>query len=316
MAGTKTFILNLLASTCLLAQTDYFPLQTGNQWIYQGTDSAYTVEVGPAQAFGSNSYFLVTGLPSTPQVLLRKDEAGRILMYDSTAKQEKVWLDPTADRAATGVDSCNAESVIESREAKYSGPIGDFVTALAVKYTFGGCADAGLESDVYLPSVGLVQRKWQTIAGTRQFDLVYAKLGETTFIRGSEVSFTLAINRASFQPATRWFNSTPLIARMTLNNSTDETLEAVFNSGQTYDLVIRNDKGESVYRWSATRTFPAVVRQEKFPRGEKTWVEQIPLTTSDGSALPAGRYSLEAFLTTDHPKPYGATVNFQILPEK
>jgi hypothetical protein len=306
-----------MASTCLLAQTDYFPLQTGNQWIYQGANGTYTVEVGPEQLMGDRAggmnYFIVKGLPSTPEVYLRKDDAGRILMYDVNTQKPKVWLDPTVDRAATGVDPCNAESVIESREAKYSGPIGEFVTGLAVKYTFGGCADAGLDGDVYLPSVGLVQRKWQTIAGTQQFDLIYAKLGETTFIRGAEVSFTLAINRASYSPSTRWFNSTPLIARMTLNNSTDETLDAVFSSGQTYDLVIRNDKGETVYTWSATRTFPAVVRQEKFPRGEKTWVEVIPLTTNDGTALPAGRYSLEAYLTTDHPKPYGATVNFQIL---
>lgn len=314
MPGTKTFILNVIASTCLLAQTDYFPLQTGNQWVYQGTQGAVTVEVGASQSVQGNDYFLVKGLPSTPEVLLRKDGAGRILMFDAQAKQERVWLDTTVDRAATGVDACNADSVVESRTAKYSGPVGEFETALAVRYTYGGCADAGLESDVFLPSVGLVQRTWQTIAGTRQFDLIYAKLGETTYVRGSEVSFTLAVNRASFVPSSRWFNTIPLIARMTLSNSTDETLEAVFNSGQTYDLIIRNEKGEAVYRWSATRTFPAVVRQEKFPRGEKTWVETIPLTTSDGTALPAGRYSLEAFLTTDHPKPYGATVNFQILP--
>lgn len=92
MPGTKTFILNVIASTCLLAQTDYFPLQTEiNGFIRQRR--APSPWKWASQSVQGNDYFLVKGLPSTPEVLLRKDGAGRILMFDAQAKQERVWLD-------------------------------------------------------------------------------------------------------------------------------------------------------------------------------------------------------------------------------
>ena len=41
-----------------------------------------------------------------------------------------------------------------------------------------------------------------------------------------------------------------MTARMTLRVVQDQPLALTFNTGQLYDLVIRNANGDGVYRWS------------------------------------------------------------------
>ena len=243
MLGTRTFTLSLLLTTALFAQVEYLPLYTGNQWVYRGAAGQFTVSVEKAAEFDGHEYHLVRGFPSMPEVYLRSDDEGRVWMWDSEAKIEKIWLDFTASEAPTGVDRCNALSRVESRDAKYSGPVGDFVNALRVRYTYGGCADAGIDSDVFLPYVGLVQRMAQTIAGPRAYDLVYARLGAVAVVTEPEVSFGVAVDRAGTS------------VRLTLRNTTGTPLELEFGSGQTFDVAVRDEAGKDVWVWSDGRNF-------------------------------------------------------------
>ncbi|HEY3440950.1 MAG TPA: BsuPI-related putative proteinase inhibitor [Paludibaculum sp.] len=278
MLGTKTFTLSLLMAGALFGQVEYLPLQTGNQWVYRGAAGQFTVVVEKSAAFEGLDYFRVKGFPSTPEVYLRNDGEGRVWMWDAAAKREKVWLDFQADEAPTGVDPCNALSRVESREAKYTGPVGEFVNALRVRYTVAGCADAGVDSDVFLPYVGLVQRMVQTIAGPRAYELVYARLGEMAVITEPEVSFGVAVDRAA------------KAVRLTLRNTTGTPLELNFGSGQTFDVVVRDEEGKDVWRWSEGRGFTEALRSESVS-GERVWVVALPV-------LKGGRYSVEGWLTT------------------
>ncbi len=287
MPGTKTFTLSLLLAGALFGQVEYLPLQTGNQWVYRGPAGQFTVAVEKSAAFEGLDYFLVKGFPSTPEVYLRNDAEGRVWMWDGEAKREKVWLDFPADEAPTGVDPCNALSRVESREAKYTGPVGEFVNALRVRYTIAGCADAGIDSDVFLPYVGLVQRMVQTIAGPRAYELVYARLGEIAVITEPEVSFGVAVDRAA------------KAVRLTLRNKTGVPLELNFGSGQTFDVVVRDEEGKDVWRWSDGRGFTQALRSETVS-GERLWVVTLP-------ELKAGRYSVEGWLTTMGGKRFAAT---------
>ncbi|MGJ5819621.1 BsuPI-related putative proteinase inhibitor [Paludibaculum fermentans] len=305
------------------AQTDYFPLQAGNQWIYRSTAGSFTLQVVESQAAGDQEYFLVRGLPSQPEVLLRKDDAGRIFIWDAASKTDKVWLDLTAAEGVeteTGVDSCNKSSVVTSRQAAYKGPVGEFSNALTVRYTIANCADAGIDSDAWLPSVGLLRRTWQTFAGPRPYDLVYAKLGGRTVISEPELAFGLSLDRAVYvadlMPPVDPNKAVPLLLlRMTLRNTTRDNLTLNFPSGQVYDLVIRSANGRQVYQWSASKTFAAVLHSETI-KGESNWVVSVPLgdqTTAASQPWPDGRYTVEAWLTTDGGKLYGGTVAFEIM---
>ena len=278
MLGTRTFTLSLLLTTALFGQVEYLPLQTGNLWVYRGPAGQFTLDVGKPVAFDGLDYFQVRGFPATPEVYLRNDGEGRVWMWDGAAKRERVWLDFTADEAATGVDPCNALSRVESREAKYSGPVGEFVNALRVRYTIAGCADTGVDSDVFLPYVGLVQRMVQTIAGPRAFELVYARLGEVAVITEPEVSFGVAVDRGA------------KAVRLTLRNTTGAPLKLEFGSGQTFDVVVRDEDGKDVWQWSDGRGFTQALRSETVS-GERVWVVALPV-------LKAGRYSVEGWLTT------------------
>lgn len=294
MLGTRTFTLSLWLTTALCAQVEYLPLQTGNRWVYRGTAGQFTVAVEKPATFDGRDYFLVRGFPSTPEVYLRNDDEGRIWMWDGLAKREKLWLDFTANEAPTGVDPCNALSRVESREAKYSGPVGEFVNALRVRYTYAGCADAGVDSDVFLPYVGLVQRMAQTIAGPRAYDLVYARLGEVAVVTEAEVSFGVAVDRAVTS------------ARLTLRNQTGGPLELKFSSGQMFDVVVREESGADIWRWSDGRVFTQAVMSE-LVSGERLFVVKLPV-------LKAGRYAVEGFLTTVDGKRFVASTGVEVRP--
>ncbi len=299
MPGAKTFILSLAACSALWAQTEYLPLQTGNTWIYRSNAGSFTVEVGKPETFGGASYFAVRGFPSTPAVWLRNTDEGRILMWDAQTKTEKIWLDTATavpGESPTGVDPCNEFSRVESREAKYSGPIGEFTNALSVRYSYGSCADAGLDGDVLQPWVGIVQRTAQTIAGPRKYDLVYARIGGVTVLTAPEVSFTVAASQAQ----------TALDVRLSLRNTTAAPTELNFNSGQQFDVVLYDENGKEVYQWSRGKAFTQVVGHVTVS-GEKSWLVEAPLTD-----IPAGRYALKGWLTTSDGPNYSGTVAITI----
>jgi hypothetical protein len=100
---------------------------------------------------------------------------------------------------------------------------------------------------------------------------------------------------------------------MTLRNWTGTPLELVFPSGQSYDVVIRNEKDEVVYRWSDGKAFTMVFRRETLaPRQERHYVVTARLGDKSGKPLPQGRYTAEAWLATEGGKRYAATVGFDL----
>lgn len=303
MPGTRTFTLSLLASAALFGQApDYLPLQAGNVWVYRGKTGSFTVETGPPSVFGGNEYFPVSGLPSTPALLLRNTPGGRIMMWDKSTQQEKIWLDtstPVAAESPTGVDPCVAFSRIESREAKYKGPVGEFTNVLAVRYAPGKCADAGLDADYFLPWVGLLQRVEQSIVGPRAYDLVYARLGGVTVISAPESGFGLALTQTQ----------NAIDARISLRHTGPQPLALVFPSGQQFDVEVYNESGKLVFQWSEGMRFIQALTKVSV-LGEKIWMAEIPL-----DRLQPGSYAVRAWLTTMDGPVYTASAAV-VIPKK
>lgn len=326
MPGIRTTTLSLLFCSALVAQTVWLPLDEGNVWVYRatgaGNPAGQTVRVERTAVFGDRTYALVAGSNLTP-AWLRNDDNGRIMIWDERTSSEKVYLDTVAKPGGiseSSVDPCNPTSTVVSREAKYAGPLGEFANGLQIKYGFGGCADAGIDTDIFLPYVGLVSRTVQTIAGPRRYDLTYARLGTATLVSAPELSFGLSIDNpapvANLMPPVDPQTAVPVIhARIALRNSTATQATLRFATGQLYEMVLWNEQGKVVWRYSDGKAFTQAFQTVTLSKGEMAWTEAIRLTGSqtggmwfNGTALPAGRYVLECWLTTDEGRTFTASV--------
>ena len=296
-------------AVCAFAQTpEYLPLQTGNQWIYRtsGFGADLVVEIARTQTVANRTYFELAGFPEGP-VWLRASGNGDYLAYDPETRQERPWLSFSAAegaRFASGVNSCNPAATIVTKSFRGAFSLGEFSTVAQVRYEPGTCADAGLESDFWLPYFGLLRRTEITIAGPRTYELVYARINGVLLVHTPSTSFAITADPPRYTPLGR---PESLTVRLTLRHSFGLPLDLTFPSGQSFDFALRDEKGSEVYRWSATRTFPAVVQNVRVI-GEKNWLAVIPL---DG--IPAGKYTLEGWLTTA-PLAYRAQMAVEIRP--
>jgi hypothetical protein len=297
------------------AEPDYFPLQLGNQWIYReaglGAGEPVVVDIPKAEVLEGRFYHLVRGFPGG-DLWLRMGENGTLFAFDTGARRDRVWVafaTPEGQRYDTEISECNRTAVIDSKRAKFRGPVGEFDQALRIVYPPGNCADAGITDEFYLPYVGLVQRTNTTIAGPRTLELTYARLGGVTVVSAPEVAFTLSLDRAKYA-----VQSPPavLTARLTLRYTQSEPIRLTWPSGQRFDLEIRNERGDKVYRWSDGKAFILIFGVEEFVHGEKNFSVEVPLADANSRALPPGKYVAEGWLVTS-PKVYAATVGFEIV---
>ncbi len=299
----------LLVATAALAQPDYLPMQTGNQWIYRSSaGSVMTLEVKQSAEFGGLLYWLLQGLPDGDH-WLRRDENGSVFAYDPASRQEQLWyafLTPVGQRYQTFLPgSYGSPAVINSTKAIYWGPIGWFNWALEIQYP--GVYQVGIYRELFLPYVGLVHRE-QGGGGPSliTWDLVYARLGRVTYVSEPEVSFGLTLDRSVY-PA-----SADMLVRMTLRNTNWTPLQIQFPTSQTFDFVVRDAKGAVVYRWSDGKAFLTVLHAETFGFGEKNYAILVPLAATAGGPLPPGKYVAEAWLATTAPQSYRASAGFEI----
>jgi hypothetical protein len=311
MRGTKTTILNALLLAATLpafgADPDYFPLAVGNSWVYKVTEGripdVQTVEVTSTTSFDGRDYYAVKFFER--DAFLRMATDGTLFEYDSSGKREKVWVAFGSDPGqafTTEIDSCNKTGKIDSKAARYSGAIGNFTNALQVTFT-QSCADAGIQNQIFLPYVGLVQHVVDNIAGARKYTLIYSRTGVTE-VTTSEIRFSLSLDSATY-PADAKTATPEMMARLTMRNTTPDPIVLQFPSAQSYDLKIRNEKGDVVYVWSADKIFAQVLRTETFNPGERNYIVRVPLP-----GLPTGKYVVDAYLTTAIPASYAASVGF------
>jgi hypothetical protein len=286
----------------------WLPLMEGSQWVYRASWRNATqvrVEVTGKRQVDGREYYVVTGWPGRGwETLLRQDGGGRIWELVREGSHERLFLDANTEvgrEAGNAGDHCTGSGILAERPAKAKTVLGDFDYGAKVQYNVGPCADAGVQSDTWLPWVGLIQREFITIAGPRTYELVYARLGDVTVITAPELSFQIALDKtehvaSDVLPAV--IGAEPVLhIRLALRNTTDTPVLLEFPSGQDFDIVLRNEKGDEVRRWSDGRAFPAIVRQERFT-GERVWLAELVLQARDGTALPAGNYRIEAEITT------------------
>lgn len=310
VTGVFTLFLVLGAAGAAWGQTEFFPLQTGNQWIYRGPAGVWSAQIVRAEVIGAHEYFLWQS-STGEEAWLRMAEDGTLWQLEPEGQGEQVrvaFATPEGGVFETVADPCNREGVMEKKNTVHRGPVGEYYGALAVRYPAANCADAGLDREVYAPWIGLVHRSGITIAGPRASELIYARLGGVTVLSAPEVAFSLTLDRAVYrEPA--------LLARITLRHSQPEPIPLIFPSGQTFELVIRSERGDEVYRWSEGKAFTLAIRRQEFSAGEFNWPVTVELRDREGKPFPPGRYFAEAWLTTMGPKAFAASAPLEITPD-
>lgn len=322
MLGIRTITTSFLCFTALAAEPDYFPLQPGNQWVYRCSgfcgEEAPVLGIARYGEFNGKNYSLLKGFHGS-EAWLRQDDDGVLWAFDAASGQEARWYSFFASEGEsfqTSVDPCATTASIASRNAEYDGPAGRFANTLRVVYAPGQCADAGLAEEFFLPRTGLLRRSETTIGGPRTYDLIYSRIGGVYVIGAPHLSVALSIDRPVYYmnlmpPVDPGASVPTMTARLTLRNTTDHPIQLAFPSGQRYELEIRNEKGEVVYRWSDGKAFPLMFGEETFGPGERNYTILVRLADKDGKPLPPGNYVAAAWITTE-PRLYDASVSFEI----
>jgi hypothetical protein len=301
----------------LCAQTDYFPLQRGNQWTYRAQGPLgghFNVEVTQQERIGNAEYFKVEGFPGGPYWLRHREDGRLVALVNGV---EKIWAAFNESGWVAEVDPCTGPARVASRAANYVGGVGEYGNTLRVAYSNSGCADAGITEEWYQPVIGLVRRVESTIAGPRTWELVSVRLAWGLVLGSPEYSFGLTLDRslyiANLMPVVDPVRAVPrMLARITLKHSQPGPVRVTFASGQTYEFVLKNERGEEVYRWSDGKAFTQALRNEAFDPGEKNWTVEVLLAAKDGRPLPQGRYLAEAWLVTAGGKQFAASLPFEI----
>jgi hypothetical protein len=122
---------------------------------------------------------------------------------------------------------------------------------------------------------------------------------------------TLVVLLASGQPTYKV--GTPATFTVAVDNPSSSPETVTFTSGQQYDIVVFAGETE-VWRWSADRAFPQVIREVQFPPdvtlvGRENW----DWRDSSGAPLQPGTYRVVATLTGNPPTP-GNVVEVSLTP--
>lgn len=283
----KTLTTLFLCASAAFA-ADYFPLEPGNYWVYRdaATGQSFTVRVGTPLALQDGRVFSRIDGYVGHDLWVRTTEDGTLLHLDEETGKEypltaftvaaPVW-------AEAPFRGCEQETQRAGKQEPYTGPAGVFTDALTLNYRNFSCADAGIISEVYVPSLGLVRRTVNTIAGPRVFDLVSARVGNFTFAGPPAAGFDVSVNQTGG-------GALKAVLRLTVTGG--EAVDLGYGSSQDYDVVIWNSRGERVYVWSDGQYFTQAQRWRSVSRRLMHEVDlNTPLT------LPDGRYLIEAWLT-------------------
>lgn len=309
-----------------IARADYFPLAVGNWWTYEaaglGAGDEVTVRVVEQVEIGGLNYFRLQGFGPSP-ALVRLTSRGRLVERDPASGVEKLWYDFAAPPGGSWTPEraldCLGPARVESRAGRLEAAGSVFAPVLVIRYGPSGCADAGLTEESFAPGVGLLFRSELSIAGPRTLTLREASIGGRT-IRGPGLRFSLTLDRSLYtpnlMPPLDPDRAVPLLkARLTIENSSPTPLLLRFASGQMFDLVIRNDLGEEVYRWSADKFFTQAATTLELSPGRRGFSIETPLAGAAGAALPPGFYTVEARLTTSgDTRRFSASVGVEIGP--
>jgi len=310
---SKTAMIAVALNSCALLGADFFPLQDGNTWTYREpvTGQSFIVRVGPSVTTAGHVYYKLTGYADSDLLVRIEEVYGALVYWDEARNQEILltsfepfeggyWfapLRPCPDQAGQ----------TQVKRGNHSGPSGPVSDVLEIRYRAFGCADVGPVQEQYAEHLGMLRRIQTSIAGPRTFDLISARVGNLTIDAAPTGRFSLSVGpTVGPGPVSATF-------RLQVNSSSPLTLS--FSSGQEYDLALNDSAGNTLWTWSASRTFLQSLHQRTVTDEWSATVE-IPWPAAPGGGLQPGDYTVRASVTAASSTPFAATVPVTIAPRQ
>jgi len=286
---------------------DFLPLQSGNQWIYDVSNSSgqkinqFEFSVGERTIVSGRSLYVVTGYP-----FLGDSSGSMFIGYDRETRQ--------FIRVSGDLESPLFPGDSESTEVLQSDTNG-----IPVKFAL----HTGSTTLVFQRGVGIVEARLQAGDGVHIVKLQSSKFGRSNPATPRVVSGgTAAPAPAPAAPAGR---AIPTVAPVTAENPrlvvstepvpgglklemlvvnvSDKLLPFKFSSSQNYDFVITDTAtGQEVWRWSHGTMFAQMVRSDSIRASSKwTYSEVWNRRDNDKNPVPPGRYRLVGILASQPP---------------
>jgi Intracellular proteinase inhibitor len=313
MSLFKTAALAVALNSCALLGADFFPLQDGNTWTYREpvTGQTFTVRVGQTVTNAGNVYYKLSGYADS-ELLVRIEPVYGALMYWDEARNQEILL-TSFEQFEGGYWSApfrpcpDQAGQTQLKRGNHSGPAGPVSDVLEIRYRTQGCADVGAVQEQYAEHLGMLRRIQTSIAGPRTFDLIYARVGTLTIDAAPAARFSVSVG-PTVGPG-------PVLATLRLQVNSPAPLTLSFTSGQEYDLALNDSAGNTIWLWSASRTFLQALHQRTVT---DEWIEtvEIPWPTAPGGGLQPGDYTVRATVTASASTPFAATVPVTIAAMK
>jgi len=300
----------------LLTWHSYFPLDTGNRWIYavQGPGSAsrgWLVKVtGEQSAAPFRSYFeLSRYLPGKERrlvratifgnVLERGDDGKDYLWYEFVGRVGKSWvMEPAPGDSPTCEDG--AKLTIGARDEVVTVPAGEFKQVLRIDF-MTKCADAGITHEWFAPGVGLIRREESSFGGPVVSELVYAEIADKVF-PASTYSTMLQLSASGYfylMPPVDSSKFPRVNGTFVVRDTTGAPGELVFGGCVGgLQIEVRNQAGEVVRSINTIENTVCAAVVTRIDLGKEAMVVPFSFTLADqsGKPLPDGFYSITAIL--------------------
>lgn len=304
---TAHLICLILTGTAAFAvepRSEYVPLLTGNEWLYReaATGKTFRMRIGEIAYYDNHVYHKLIGYIDTPLWVRYEGEA---LVYRDIDNDRDLALIPLErPTGATGGQvsvyrPCEGAAHVSPDLVTYEGPVGLYRSALQVLYHAPRCAQSATE-ELFLDSIGMLRRVVTTPAGSRQFDLVWARAGAVQVEPDPGTTFRVS---------TRTVNSEDVSILVTVRLALRAALPLHMRkpAAQDFDVVLRTVAGEEIWQWSDGQAFPPGF-ESVAAAGVVEFSIAVPRKPG-GRELATGHYVVEAWLTAglDRPLFSGAT---------
>jgi len=302
----------------LLRTGSYFPLQVGNQWVYEvrepAVDTSTLVVSVTEQITGTDGlpYFALEGYFG-PRRLVRSLRNGTVselnpggdlnhLWYLLQAPVGAHWKITLSDPSVPPPCVSGATVTVASRTDTVKVQAGEFRNVVRLEYS-RECMDAGILAEWFAPGIGLIKRVEDSFTGWRTMELLAANLGNQLVPRPA-YSASLFLDRSLY-----YQNLMPspdpergiasVNAVFVLSNSTAFPVESVFGGCRSATFSIVDSEGKELIRVRGDDggcCACATPQNLVFLRGSFVLRAKIRLELEDGTPLPSGHYAVVATL--------------------
>jgi len=158
--------------------SEYFPLQVGNTWVYNDSwnDKTYTEKITDIRTIKGVKYYRLE--TSTGRKLLRKDNKNQILQYKSDTETDIILYKLDAAQGTKWSQSDEAykglQNTVSNRNELITVPAGTYEGCLVFSLDFGW-ADYGFIHTLS-KGIGRVKIDELGIYGVHSYELLYAEI--------------------------------------------------------------------------------------------------------------------------------------------